>query len=214
MYLPGFVTEYNSQLTLMSKVMTEQEKKYVVLIDEMSIKTCLEYNKSLDFIEGYEDLGHLGRSEKSAKLVLVVTIHGLYNKWKLPFAYFISSTGVTGDQMANIARNSIVKLCEIEFSPSIITCDQGTSNRKMFSLLGGTPENPYTVINSKKIFLMYDIPHLMKSVRNNLLIGNIIILTNEREKKICFNDFRNPVTSGLYKLFDVPSSTVSSTSIL
>ncbi|CAI6347674.1 unnamed protein product [Macrosiphum euphorbiae] len=60
MYLPGFVTEYNSQLTLMSKVMTEQEKKCVVLIDEMSIKACLEYNKSLDFIEGYEDLGHLG----------------------------------------------------------------------------------------------------------------------------------------------------------
>jgi len=51
MYLPGFVTEYNSQLTLMTKVMTEQEKKCVVLIDEMSIKMCLEYNKSLDFIE-------------------------------------------------------------------------------------------------------------------------------------------------------------------
>ncbi|CAH1731462.1 unnamed protein product [Aphis gossypii] len=162
----------------------------LLLIDEMSIKACLEYNKSLDFIEGYEDLGHLGRSEKSAKLVLVVMIRGLHNKWKLPFAYFISSTGVTGDQMANIARSSIVKLCEIGFSPSIITCDQGTSNRKMFSMLGGTPENPYTVINSKKIFLMYDIPHLMKSIRNNLLTGNIILTTNEGEKKICFNDFR------------------------
>jgi len=37
---------------------------------------------------------------------------------------------------------------------------------------------------------MYDIPHLMKSVRNNLLTGNIILTTNEGEKKICFNDFR------------------------
>lgn len=189
MYLPGFVPEYNSQLTLMTKVMTEQEKKCVVLIDEMSIKMCLEYNKSLDFIEGYEDLGHLGRSGKSAKLVLVVMIRGLYNKWKLPFAYFISSSGVTGDQMVSIVRSSIEKLYKIGFSPSIITCDQGTNNRKMFSLLGGTPENPFALINCKKIFLMYDIPHLMKSIRNNLLTGNIIT-ANDGEKKICFDDFR------------------------
>jgi len=188
MFLPGFVSEYNSKLTLMSKVMSEQEKKCVVLIDEMSIKTCLEYNKSLDFIEGYEDLGHLGRSEKSAKLVLVVMIRGLYNKWKLPFAYFFSSTGVTGDQMANIARSGVIKLTEIGFSLSIITCDQGTSNPKIFSLLGGTPENPFTVIICKKVFLLY-VPHLMKSIRNNLLTGNIIVTTNNREKKICFDDF-------------------------
>lgn len=67
--------------------------------------------------------------------------------------YFFSTSGVTGDQMANIVRSSIEKLYEIGFSLSIITCDQGTSNRKMFSLLGGTPENPFAMINCKKSFL-------------------------------------------------------------
>lgn len=60
----------------------------------------------------------------------------------------------------------------------------------MFFLLGGTPENPFALINCKKNFLMYDIPYLMKSIRNNLLTGNIIITANNGEKKICFNDFR------------------------
>jgi len=59
--------------------MSLQEKKCVVMVDEMSIKYSLEYNKSLDMIEGYEDLGHLGRSSRPTKLAFVIMIRGLYN---------------------------------------------------------------------------------------------------------------------------------------
>jgi len=43
----------------------------------------------------------------------------------------------------------------------------------MFDLLGGSLSNPTTKINTKEIFLIYDVPHLLKSVRNNLLNGDI-----------------------------------------
>jgi len=39
-------------------------------------------------IEGYEDLGHLGRSSRPAKLAFVIMIRGLYNKMYYLFIIF------------------------------------------------------------------------------------------------------------------------------
>jgi hypothetical protein len=42
----------------------------------------------------------------------------------------------------------------------------------MYTLLKWTEVNPHTIISGQKIFLIYDLPHLIKSVRNNLLNGD------------------------------------------
>lgn len=193
-YTTGFIPEYMTQLKIMCKTMSIQERRCVVMADEMSIKYCLEYNKSLDIIEGYEDLAHLGRSNRPAKMAFVIMLRGLYNKWKLPMSYFLSSTGVKGDEMAQIMKSCILELIKIGFNPVCITCDQGTANRKMFSILNASPDKPYTVIEGKKFYLIYDFPHLLKSVRNNLLNGNIMLKTSECTKIIRFYDFKNTYT--------------------
>jgi len=72
-------------------------------------------------IEGYEDLGQLGRSSRPAKLAFVIMIRGLYNKWKLPMSYFLSSTGVKGDEMAQIMKSCVSELIKIGFYPVCIT---------------------------------------------------------------------------------------------
>lgn len=59
--------------------------------------------------------------------------------------------------------------------PTCIVCDQGTQNRRMFSLLGASQNNPSTEICGIKLFLIYDMPHLIKSLRNNLLSGDFKI---------------------------------------
>lgn len=40
------------------------KKKCAILLDEVSIMKCIEYNKNLDEIEGFEYLGTLGRTDK------------------------------------------------------------------------------------------------------------------------------------------------------
>lgn len=62
--------------------------------------------------------------------------------------------------------------------PFVIISDQGTQNRRMFSLLGATKDNPSTIICSTKLFFIYDMPHFMKSIRNNLLKGDFKIDNN------------------------------------
>lgn len=67
---------------------------------------------------------------------------------------------------------------------TLIVCDQGTQNQKLFTFLGGTEVNPITEIYGQQIHLLYDIPHLIKSLRNNLLTGNVQI----KNKIISFGD--------------------------
>lgn len=68
--------------------MSDEEKYCVIIFDEMKIKPYLEYSKYLDMVEGFEDLGHIGRTNKLATQAMVFIVWGLYSKWKLSLAYF------------------------------------------------------------------------------------------------------------------------------
>jgi len=48
----------------------------------------IKYNKTLDMIEGFEDLGLLGCTPKFAKHAMVFIVRGLYKNWKFPLCFF------------------------------------------------------------------------------------------------------------------------------
>jgi len=85
--------------------MSNSDKKCIILHDEMSIMTDIEYNKSLDLIEGFEDLGTQGRTPKVAKHALVIMVRGLYKNWKFPFCYFLANNGVNGNNLSILNLN-------------------------------------------------------------------------------------------------------------
>jgi len=99
-------------------------------------------------------------------------IRGLYVNCKIPLSYYFTGSGVKGDSLVLIIKECGQKILELGFLPSAIICDQGTQNRRMFSILGGSENEPFTTISCRKLFLIYDMSHLIKSVRNNLLNGN------------------------------------------
>jgi len=90
--------------------MDYNEKKCVILLDEVSMMKTLEYNKILDEIEGFEDLGDMGRTEKFGSHALVIMVRGLYKNWKLPLSYFFTGSGVKGDTLVEIVKNCVNKL--------------------------------------------------------------------------------------------------------
>jgi len=136
---------------------------------------AIEYNKALDIIERYEDLEALGRINKIGSHALVIMICGLYVNWKFPFCYFFTGNEIKGDNLVLILKECVKKLLEPCLIPSAVVCDQGSQNRRMFSLLGASVTNPSMEIHGQKLVLLYDMPHLIKSLRNNLLDGNIQI---------------------------------------
>ncbi|KAF0707014.1 THAP-type domain-containing protein, partial [Aphis craccivora] len=59
-----------------------------------------------------------------------------------------------GTDLVQIITECIKKLEEVGLLAVGIVCDQGSQNRKMFDLLGGTKTNPVVDINGKQICLI------------------------------------------------------------
>ena len=132
-------------------------------------KESLIYNVEKDEIEGYEDFGSLGRTKYVANHAIAFLVRGLATKWKQPVGYFLSSGPISGETLKNVLLECIEKLVNIGLSVKLVVCDQGSNNRRLFeTLLGATIEKPYFMATEKKIFVLYDPPHLVKSIRNNL----------------------------------------------
>lgn len=72
-----------SRLSMKIKHRSEDEKEVVLLLDEISLARGLNYNKYHDQIEGYEDFGYLGRTDKLGNMALVFYIRGLLQNWKM-----------------------------------------------------------------------------------------------------------------------------------
>lgn len=130
--------------------MNVDEKNCAISLDEVSIMRSIEYNKVLDEIEGFEGLGTLGRTNLLGSHALVVMVRGLYKNWKFPLCYYFTGSGIKGDNLVTIVKDCVRQILDLDLLPTCKICDQGTQNRRMFTLLGGTEDNPSTIINEKK----------------------------------------------------------------
>lgn len=150
----------------------------VVLFDEISLKKGLAYNSFFDFLEGFEYLGDMGRSAKLTNYGLVFYVRGLLYKWKMHFCYFLTAGPAKGSPISSLLVTVIQKLQNMKLYPRVTVCDQGANNRYALSKLGATSKNPKITINDREVFVCYDPPHLLKSLRNNFMNNDLIILVN------------------------------------
>jgi len=138
--MPGFNIGFLKQLQLKIETMTDEEKYCVVVFDEMSIKKYLEYSKYLDIVEGFEYLGHKGRTNQIASLAMVFVARGLYSTWKMPITYYLSASSMKHDVLSEIISEVVEKLFSIGLSVTAIVCDQGKNNVAALKKLGISKE--------------------------------------------------------------------------
>lgn len=67
--------------------------------------------------------------------------------------------------------------------PLVVTIDQCQTNMKMAREAGMTKKNPIIRVNNTKMALIFDPPHLLKSLRNNFMKHNLVF-----KNKICSFD--------------------------
>lgn len=153
--------------------MNSLEKEAVLIFDEVAIRKQLSYNQHADEVDGVVDYGEDDRTSEIGKHVCLFLIRGLCSSWKYVLSYYVTKEAMQGMKLSSILQNNLTYAMELGLNIRAVVCDQGPNNRKCLKILGITVNNPYFVFNSKKVFVLYDPPHLIKSFRNALLTNNI-----------------------------------------
>lgn len=169
---PGACNNLMSIIADKAKAMRPTQKQCMISFDEMSIKKWLTYNSAQDKVEGYQDLGGERRAPKFATHALVMMARGLQSNWKQPLCYFLSAGPMKATELKNMLISVIKSTLNAGLDVKGIVCDQGTSNQSVFKKLGITTEKTHFQVAGKKIYAFYDVPHIIKSIRNNLVKYN------------------------------------------
>ena len=165
---PGISPFIMNTLSRKAANLSESERNCCLLLDEISLKPGYNYDIKNDCINGFVDYGPEGRENKGANRALVFMLRGLQSKFKQTIGYFFSQNACPGSTLEKLLKSTLDKVEEMGFRVRVVIGDVGSSNVSMVKKLGITEEKPYFHHNGKKIFFMYDPPHLLKCTRNNL----------------------------------------------
>lgn len=166
---PGFNKPVLSTLKLKLSKLPQKARVVSVALDEMAIKEGLTYDRETDGIEGFD-------GESLANHALVFMVKGMVHKWKQPFGYFVSNGPMSGNRQHELLLQAIDQLEQIGLIVMLVICDQGSNNINMFKTrMGVTIKKPYFMFGNHKVFVLYDPPHLVKNIRNNLKKNGFLV---------------------------------------
>ncbi len=166
---PGFHEESFSALSERMKFMPERDRVCSLMIDEIHLKQNLQYDQHQDVIVGYEDLGgHYKRSKEHAGNALVFMLRGLCSRWNQPVGYVFTRTACKADVVQSLLYECLDKCEEAGCKVKVVISDQGPNFQCLANKLNIKASDPYFFHANRKYFYMFDPPHLLKSIRNNL----------------------------------------------
>ncbi len=126
----------------------------------MATEESLTYDKARDIVDGFCSSEH-----HLANHAIAFMVKGVSQKWKQPVGYFLSSGPMGGTEMKGHWLKCLDKLQDIGLDVKRVVCDQGSNNRNLYQKQLGVPvDKPYFTHNGKKVYIMYDPPHLLKNI--------------------------------------------------
>lgn len=147
----------------------EKDKCCFLCIDEMSLKGNLFYNRASDNVVGLAQNTKGEQFFKPALTACVVMVRGICYKWKQPLAYYFSHTTCSAPSLVEILTETVEKLKAIKLKVCGITTDMGSNNIQLANILDVTVDEPSFHIENSKLFYIFDIPHIIKAIRNMLI---------------------------------------------
>lgn len=153
------------------------------MFDEMALEAGLHYDKHKDCIFGLEDFGNSRRQPSFADHVLTFMIRGIRKKYKQPICfYFVKGTTKT-QELKMCIEEVVCNVLSTGLNVVATISDQGATNVAAINLLSEETRQKYLkdyndrvkgyLINDHEVIHVYDPPHLLKSIRNNLLTKNV-----------------------------------------
>ncbi|KAH9645396.1 hypothetical protein HF086_000014 [Spodoptera exigua] len=172
--------------------MSEDDKLCVLIFDEMSITPQIQYDAGNDKLKGFATLKTSDQLQV-ADHVLLFMVRGVKKNYKQPVAYYFTQN-LNKIELKNVIKDVIRKVFATGLKILATVCDQCTTNvgaieslitesKEMFLRKGKIWRNDFIVFNNEKIVPLYDVPHLLKRLRNNLLTKDLVYLDPEEGKQ-------------------------------
>ena len=172
--------------------MNDHERLCSVMFDEMKIKSGLVFSKNTGTIIGFTELGGISdemealerslttksKERQLATHVLSVVVRGLFKHFNIPIGFYASKSA-EAEHLFAIIWEAVGILEASNLNAVSFVCDGASANRKFFEmhrLEDGSNVSPDGVVYwawnrcamDRKIYFSSDVPHLMKTLRNNL----------------------------------------------
>ncbi|KAI4458086.1 transposase protein [Holotrichia oblita] len=173
--------------------MTDRDRHYILMFDEMSIQPHVKLNVAVREFEGFADNGFGVIDTGIADHVLVFIIRGITRRWKQPI-FFSFSHGPSSSQKLKSLITEVIRRCIAAGLNVMATiCDQGAPNVSAINSLASPtdPNRKIFFVDGHKIIHLYDPPHLLKGIRNNLLKSNLVWIKGERRLVAMWEDIYN-----------------------
>ena len=171
----GFNPQVIEELKEQASKLPADQRFVCLLHDEMSVKEDLVWDSKTGQLVGFVNLNQWQeRSDFNsiASHILVFYVVGINSSLKFSMGFFGSSTA-TADEIYPLFWQavSILELnCQLKVIAS--TSDKASPNQRFYQIHGKPKEICYKTCNfyapDREIFFFSDVPHLMKTVRNNL----------------------------------------------
>lgn len=167
-----------------------EKRLCTLLFDEVALSPGLYFNMS--HITGFEDEG-TKRTQKIADHALVFMIKCIKTKSKQPVCFSFCQSATKSCDLKNLIVTVIKELEKTGLIIVATICDQATTNVSTIKSLKKDTKIKYLKENKEydstaveidniKFFPLFDPPHLLKGIRNNLMIKNLIYKQNSKEK--------------------------------
>lgn len=122
-------------------------------------------------------------------------LRSIRDNWKQVIGFAVAATTIPVQELKTILNELITKCFSIGLFVKGLVCDQGKTNQSLYKCLGVTTDQPYYMLQNHKIICIYDVPHLIKSIRNNFINYDLQIGEGEASKVVSWNVIRQ-----LYKI--------------
>ncbi|CAH2100820.1 unnamed protein product [Euphydryas editha] len=158
-------------LTSTIQHMSSSEKECVLCMDELSLKLNLSYNTKEDKILGLHEVD--GQQQPAAAgYAFILMLRGICSKWKQPIDFSFITSSKIDDQLRAWLIRTVKHLLQLGFNIRAFISDLGSDFLALSKTLGICKESSFFEIDGHKMYYIFDVPHLMKCVRNNLINYN------------------------------------------
>ena len=166
---PGFQDSVIAILAEKLRQTPEADRMVVLSFDEIQLRTKLSYLPASDRVEGVEDFGAMGKTSRLADHALTFMVRGLSQRWKQPIGYFFSAGPATAGVLETQLKRCIAQLRDAGLRVVTCVCDMGKTNQELYrKKLNVTVDQPWFEVDGQRVIAMYDMPHLVKCIRNCL----------------------------------------------